>query len=190
LIPDLKSGEDTAWNSLCERFRAGLIAKSRQLIGTSSCSQSGGPEDLVQEALIKAWSKRDSFQGQTTAQFSSWLLRILYNTFIDWNRGQNIEQNPATWFGFTADSPSPSVMAMTIEQEALLHACIAELETKQAELVMLRHFEGLKYHEIAERTQMNLNTAVGIYRRGILRLNHLMQLRCSEHPLEPGSKTQ
>ena len=174
LIPDLKSGDVEAWNLVCEKFRLALTDKARRLFRTTKLKK-GNPEDLVQETLTKAWVNRDSFRGDTTAQLFAWLSRILRNTFVDWNRGSLVEQNPATWYGFTGNGETPSAVAISHEQEANLYAGLAELEPHQAEILMLRHFEALKFCEIATTTQKNINTVVGLYRRGILKLNEVMK---------------
>ena len=177
IIPELKIGDEQAWNSLCDRFRAGLISKTRQLINASNLSRKVGPEDIVQETFLKAWNQRATFRGQTTSQFAKWILTILRNTFLDWCRKAPGELTVPTWYGFDADEESPSGAMISVELEAELHACMSELDARQQEVLTLRHFEGLKFVEMSERLNQNINTVAGTYRRSLARLTELLHQR-------------
>ncbi len=174
LIPGLKQGDDAAWNSLCDKFRDGLISKARYLFNSVDLNEEHSPEDLVQETLLKAWKQRATFRGTTTSQLAKWMLTILRNTLRDWCRRDPPKFNVATWFGFSDQGESPSAEFLSLEQEAELHACLAELEPRSQQVLNLRTFEGLKFSEIAEKLGLNINTVAGIYRRGILKLTEMM----------------
>lgn len=174
LIPELKSGNELAWNDLCDKFRIGLTSKSRRMIGASKLKSKYTPEDLVQESLLKAWKRHREFQGYTTSQLAKWLLTILKNTFLDWTRKSNRESVSPTWFDITDQNETPSQVMISEEREILLHACLASIDGKYQEVLVLRHFEGLKFCEIANRLGKKINTVAGIYRRGISRLADAM----------------
>ena len=175
IIPRLKQGDETAWNDLCEKFRKGLASKTRFLVRRSSSKRLFSADDLVQETFLKAWNKHSSFRGETTRQFAKWILTIQRNTFLDWCRGEKPEELVATWFGFSSPADSPSSQMISQEQEACVHACIAELPSNYQEVLSLRHFEGLKFAEIAEHMNANINTVAGIYRRGLSQLMARME---------------
>jgi len=139
------------------------------------------PQDVVQETLLRAWRKRDSFRGDTTAQFSKWLLVILRNHFIDRCGAIKRDISIVTWH---QDSPlesesansveTPSYHVMNREEESRLHVALVELDPQERRIVDMRSFEGKKFSEIAEETGININTVVGIYRRSLRKLSRLM----------------
>lgn len=175
MIPELKRGDENAWEQLCNHFRPGLTSRTRVYLSASKSGQRLSPEDVVQETLLKAWHKRETFRGTTTSQFAKWILTILRNQCLNTFRDINPEASLATWFEFDDHNKTPSSRLVSIEQEASLHACIASLEEGQRNVIILRHFEGLKFAEIAKQTKMNINTVAGIYRRGIAKLSFAMQ---------------
>ena len=177
LIPELKTGDEVAWNQLCQGFQIGLIGKARFLLRTAQDRPEINADDLVQETLLKAWNQRTTFRGKSTAQFAKWLLMILRNTFVDNCRKPNPESSVATWFSFPADSKTPSANLISLEQEADLHACLADLTPKYQLVINLRIFEGLKFVEIAEITGCKLDTVASIYRRGVQQLMQLVRQR-------------
>jgi RNA polymerase sigma-70 factor (ECF subfamily) len=174
LIPQLKSGDEPAWNALCETFRLDLISKTRFLLRSTGGRTDVNPEDLVQETFLKAWNQRSTFRGDNTKQFASWLLTILRNHFIDCCRRPVRETELGTWFGIAGDADSPSEQMISIESESELHACLAELKPKYQEVINMRIFEGLKFAQIAEQSDRSINTVASIYRRGIEQLLAVM----------------
>jgi len=173
LIPDLKSGDYAAWNDLCEKFRIGLTSKARLLVKSSS-QRNLNAEDLVQETFMKAWNARDSFRGRTTSRLAKWLLTILNNTFLDQCRRKDSETSAPTWFGFQGKDATASQAIISVEQEANLHASLAELDSNTQLIINLRIFEGLKFSEIAAETNSNIHTVASAYRRGIQRVYKLV----------------
>ena len=175
MIPELKLGDEDAWERLCNCFRPGLISRTRVYLNASRHRARLHPEDVVQETFLKAWNKRETFRGETTSQFAKWILTILRNQFVNSTRSIKTEAAFATWFEFNDKSPTPSTQLISVEREALLHACIADMNEELRNIIVLRHFEGKKFSEIAEQTHTNINTVAGLYRRGIAKLTYTMQ---------------
>ena len=170
IIPLLKEGDETAWNDLCDRFRNGLASKTRFLFRSTSAKKTFTAEDLIQETFLKAWKGHAKFQGESTRQFSQWILTILRNTFFDWCRVQKPETDVATWFGFSISTPSAASKMISLEQQAELHAALAELLPRYQQVLISRHFEGMKFAEIARATNTSVNQVTGLYRRGLRKL--------------------
>ena len=177
LIPDLREGNEMAWNSLCEDFRPGLESRTRAMLRHSQINRTFGAEDMVQDTFSRAWQKRASFKGATTAQFAKWLLTILRNLIIDRHRQLPPECSVLTWVGFSEDVSSPSNHLLSLEQEASIQACLIDLDEKYRLILTLRHFEGLKFAEMAEQTGQTTGAVAGLYRRGLAELVELMERR-------------
>jgi RNA polymerase sigma-70 factor (ECF subfamily) len=76
LVAELAAGDRGAADRLVERTYRGVYALLRRLCGDSDLAA-----DLTQETYRKAWDSLASFNGRS--QFSTWLFRIAYNTFLN-----------------------------------------------------------------------------------------------------------
>lgn len=178
-IPNLKSGEESAWTEVCGRFQIGLTSKARYLVRSAKMQKQVNAEDLVQETLLKVWRSREKFRGETTAQLAKWMLTILRNTFLDKCRKKILEQSKETWQNVHADTATPSAILAVGEQEAKLLAALEELTADQQKVIAMRIFEGMTFPQIAEKTNSNVNTVSGIYRRGLIKTTKILgQIEC------------
>lgn len=176
LIPALKSGNRSAWNELSDESFECLLNKARSLLNSSSRSDLHS-SDLVQETLLKAWNRRETFQGDNTIQLAGWLRKILRNTFIDHCRKPKREVQLSNWFGFYDQSETPSACLLAGERERQLLTCLAALDAQHQRILCLRHLQGLKFQEISTVTGLNINTVAGQYRRGLKELKLLLEIR-------------
>lgn len=70
------AGDETAFAELTERYRRELQVHCYRLLGSFEES-----EDLVQETFLRAWRRRESFEGRST--FRAWLYAIATNACLD-----------------------------------------------------------------------------------------------------------
>jgi RNA polymerase sigma factor (sigma-70 family) len=71
-----RTGDETAFGRLVERHRRELQLHCYRMVGSLEES-----EDLVQETFLRAWRRRESFEGR--ASFRAWLYRIATNACLD-----------------------------------------------------------------------------------------------------------
>jgi len=76
LLAALAAGDRSAAEQLVERTYRGVFALQRRLCGDPELAA-----DLTQETYRKAWDALPGFDGR--AQFSTWLFRIAYTTFLN-----------------------------------------------------------------------------------------------------------
>jgi len=171
---EVKAGNTKAWADMCEHFKIGLLAKANQLLLRNRIARKVGSEDIVQETYLKAWLRRETFHGSTFAEFSGWLLCMLKSTFLDICRKKNLECTIHSWFDCSSDEDSPSKMAVSSESESALYCALGDIDECSQKVIGMRHFEQLKFAEIAERLEMKPSSVASIYRRGIQKLHKAM----------------
>lgn len=106
-------------------------------------------EDIVQDALIKVWSKREEWAQLESIE--AYCLTVVRNLAIDRSQkkeAQNLELTPETQE--MPDALTPESQMERNEQFRLVHRLINELPEKQRTIVQLRDIEGKSYREIAD----------------------------------------
>jgi RNA polymerase sigma-70 factor (ECF subfamily) len=153
-------GDERAYGRLVRRYQRRLTAFLGQLVGDIELAR-----ELSQEAFIRAWSALDRFDPRY--RFSTWLFRIAHNLGIDQLRRRRLQ----TVSLYRRDSEGDEVeMAVAdLDKDPLGHfenlelahtirQAIDGLRPEYRELVLLRHFGGLSYQEIADLKDMPLGT--------------------------------
>ena len=123
-------------------------------------------DDIVQDALLRAFRAFDSFRGDNV---KPWLLQIVRNCFLtaagQARRTRNVpivedDQPGADDPAWTSDTPDPELAAIRAEEGRRLDAVIALLPRDFREVLILREMEDLSYREIAQITGAPIGTVM------------------------------
>jgi RNA polymerase sigma-70 factor (ECF subfamily) len=144
-------------------------------------------EDLVQEAMLKAYRAWDRFEAGTNCR--AWLMTILRNTFINQFRRQKARPNSVE-FDLVAERPSSEslyeadpegrIFRHIIDDEVI--AAIDELPEEFRVAIVLSDIEGLSYQEVAELMEI----PVGTVKSRLFRARKRLQERLYEYAVEMG----
>ena len=126
--------------------------------------------DAVQEALLKAWDRREEFRGDS--DLDTWIHRIALNAAIDLMRRRRPQAaddlDPDRLMAASSASPDSEYT-----QEALgrdLATAMQRLTTMERQTFLLKHIEGWRLEEIAESLQTNVNNTKQALFRAVRKL--------------------
>ncbi len=170
LVAESVPGDERAFARLVARHGEKVRAVALRFTNDVTAS-----EDIVQEVFWKAWQKRDTWDGDGKARFSTWLYRVTLNLCIDRSR----KRKSRSWFfGPTEDAdlvaasePGPEQSTRARQELALVRADIANLPFKQKASLLLSTVAGAPHAEIAS----SLDLTVGAVEQAISRARRTLR---------------
>ena len=128
-------------------------------------------EDVVQEASLRAFRYFDGFKG---GDGKAWLLAVVRNTCMTWNRRW---KGPAAMVAFDERTHGRDRAEVDAESKLLQEAelvslrdCLETLAPEYREVLVLRELEELCYKDIAEIVGVPMGTVMSRLSRGRSRL--------------------
>ncbi len=157
LVERARQGDHQAFRKLADMHGRDAYQLARRIVGNHEDA-----EEVVQEALLKAYRKLDRFRGGS--KFYTWLYRIVYNEAIDRVRkagrnrsvdyddaiGRHEEANGATELLPPRMDADPDVVQKRRELKEQMETALAQLSEAHQAVIVLREVKGLTYEEIAE----------------------------------------
>ncbi len=129
-------------------------------------------EDAAQEAFIQAWLHLSSYRPQTSLR--NWLYRIAFNAATDiLRREKRILPNDMDEMPLTDSHPGPEALLFQSERTALIQKAILSLPDASRAVLILREYEEMSYHEIADTLDIPVGTVMSRlnYARKVLKEN-------------------
>jgi RNA polymerase sigma-70 factor (ECF subfamily) len=123
------------WQQPIARFLTGLVGRADRV------------PDLCQEVFLRVFLARARYRE--TGAFSSWLYRIAWNVARDACRSRRWEPQPLVAHRLQAATPGVTARCEQQELAEAVADALAELPLTLREVVVLRHYEGLTFKEIA-----------------------------------------
>ncbi len=139
-------------------------------------------EDVFQETFIKVFKSLKEGRYKDNGRFISWVIRIAHNLIIDHFRKEK-QLNTISNDSYENDLFNSKKFAdKTIEDEIVsdqiskdVKRLVHELPDEQREVVILRHYCGMSFKEIADQTGVSINTALGRMRYALINLRRLIK---------------
>lgn len=147
--------------------------------------------DLVQETFIKVFLSLERRQYREDGRFEPWLIRIARNVVMDYfrekKRDRHVYANDDNYlnsahFQCRPEEGLPSWATKEVRGE--VRRLVQRLPDSQREVVILRMFVGLSFQEIADHTEVSINTALGRMRYALINMRKLA--KADEHCLMLG----
>jgi RNA polymerase sigma-70 factor (ECF subfamily) len=197
VLAAVRAADGAAFAGLAERHRWELRVHCYRMVGSFDDA-----EDLVQEALLRAWRYRGSFQGRSA--FRAWLYRIATNVCLDFldrhprqpAPGESGRPAEVGWLQPFPDRLLEPVAAREAEPEAVVVAretielafvvAIQHLPPRQRAVLILRDMLGWPAAETAALLEMSVAAVKSALQRArpVLR-EHLPERRAGRVPATP-----
>lgn len=137
--------------------------------------------DVFQDTFIKIIVKLRNGLYAPTGKFGAWCVRIAHNVIMDLYRSKRNERIvDVNEDNDLSNMSIESVQEMNIEQAYSNHQVLRDvkklmnlLPTPQREVVFMRFYQQMSFKEIAETTQVSINTALGRMRYALLNMRRM-----------------
>ena len=139
-------------------------------------------DDIFQETFIKAVKVIDEGGYTDSGKFLSWILRIAHNRVLDHFRREKssrlLNEKDAGYdvlgtLRFTENSIEEDIVQSELMDT--VRRLVEELPDDQREVVRLRYYSKLSFQEIAEQTNVSINTALGRMRYALINLRRMIK---------------
>ena len=140
LVRQTLAGRADAFGVLVSRYQKVMYTVALRMLGNTADAQ-----DATQEAFIKAYQRLASFDSHY--RFYSWMYRILVNECLNVNRAHRPEETLEDGAG---EGGTPFDTTLESERSEQIQMALLRLTPEYRTVVVLRHFAGQSYSEIAE----------------------------------------
>jgi RNA polymerase sigma factor (sigma-70 family) len=177
LVRQYVSGDEKAFEVLLKRHKdrvfnyVHMTLRDRQLA-----------EDIFQETFCKAIITLKAGKYNDEGKFLPWVMRIAHNLIIDsYRRNKKMPsvepKNEDHDIFATLNVYDKNVEEELIEEQIFtdIRKLVRHLPEEQREVVILRHFEDLSFKEIADQTNVSINTALGRMRYALINLRRMIE---------------
>lgn len=172
LVRAYVNGDNSAFDILLARHQDRVLTYILRLVKDEDLAN-----DLFQETFVKAIMTIRQGKYQSDGKFSAWITRIAHNHIIDHFRQ---EKALAT---VSADNETVDVLNRkelsegTIE-DLMIHdqtltdvrRLVELLPKEQKQVLKMRYYDNMSFKEIAERTGVSINTALGRMRYALMNM--------------------
>jgi RNA polymerase sigma factor (sigma-70 family) len=169
LIRRFNRGDPEALRRIYARYRVSLVTLATGLLFDKSRA-----EDVVHEVFARI--VEDRARISIASNLRGYLFRAVANTARNVNRtktGRSLRDADPPEAGLQV-VPSPDGQAMQAEQCGKLPSALQQLPYEQREVILLRHYAGLRFRAIAKCQGASISTVQGRYRYGLEKLRSLL----------------
>lgn len=154
LVTQAQRGDRNAFSELVS-----LHAQDVTNVIYRMCGNAQIAEDAAQEAFLQAWLHLATYRHQTSLR--NWLYRIAFNAATDvLRREKRILPNDIEEMPLTDSRPGPEAQASQAERKAQVQKAIQSLPDASRAVLVLREYEEMSYHEIADTLDIPVGTVM------------------------------
>ena len=175
LVKAYAQGNNEAFDVLLKRHQQRVFNYILRIIKNEDAAN-----DIFQETFVKAIVTLRQGRYTESGKFPAWISRIAHNLIIDYFRQEKSENLQSSDLEDVDVLNRKELCEETIEDILVsrqinedVKYLISELPPLQREVLTMRYYQNLSFKEIAELTNVSINTALGRMRYAILNLRRL-----------------
>lgn len=169
-------GNNQAFDMLLSRNQSKLFAYILFVVHDEELAN-----DVFQETFVKIIVKLQSGLYQPSGKFGAWCMRIAHNVVMDYYREQRArhiieptQDNDLTKLKHT------NVLDVNVETQYVNDQVLSDvrrlmesLPAPQREVVYMRYYQQMSFKEIADTTNVSINTALGRMRYALINMRRI-----------------
>lgn len=172
LVARAQGGDRNAFGELVRAHTEGVLRVVFRMCGDQQVA-----EDASQEAFVQAWLRLPAYRPRTPLR--NWLYRIAVNAAIDVLRKERrIHPAALDELNLSDGRPDPEASQASAERARSVQQAVLALPEASRAVLVLREYQDLSYHEIAETLDIPVGTVMSRlnYARKLLKEKLEMQL--------------
>jgi RNA polymerase sigma factor (sigma-70 family) len=183
LMRRIDAGDATALKTLVDLHQVKVLNLCIRLLGTRQ-----NAEDVAQEVFFQVYRSAGAFRGECLV--STWIYRIAVNRCRNFSRDnkkyQGVNALPRVLQDELRDAesprhaPGPESARLAEELKNLIRQAVAALPEKQKTMLILHHYEGHSYKEIADILDVSLSSVESGLHRAKINLQKTLSPRVCE----------
>lgn len=175
LVSQYLNGNEEAFRVLLNRHKSKLFTTIYLIVKDRYVA-----EDLLQDTFIKAINTIKSGRYNEEGKFLPWISRIAHNLAVDSFRKNKryptivMEDGSQVFNNLNFAESSIEDKQIQTDTYNKIRELIKELPENQREVLIMRHYMEMSFKEIAENTNVSINTALGRMRYALINLRKKM----------------
>lgn len=176
LVKSYVSGNELALAELLKRHKSKIYTSIFLFVKNDVQA-----EDIFQDTFVKIIESLKRGKYYEDGKFLPWAMRIAYNLCIDQYRKNKRTPTITTSDGydifsvlrFSEDNGEERMIKN--QARTKVRKLVDELPEEQREVVILRHYADMSFKEIAEMTNVSINTALGRMRYALINMRKMIE---------------
>jgi RNA polymerase sigma-70 factor (ECF subfamily) len=177
LISNYLQGDESSLEILIRRHKRKVFAYIMMIVKDDQLA-----DDLFQDTFIKVINTIRSGSYKEEGKFIQWVMRIAHNLIIDHFRKEKripVIDNKRDDFDIfdkvRISDPSVEESMITDQIHHDVRALIELLPPDQKQVLTMRHYYNMSFKDIAEATDVSINTALGRMRYALINLRKMIK---------------
>ncbi|NLX81580.1 MAG: sigma-70 family RNA polymerase sigma factor [Proteiniphilum sp.] len=177
LVTLYAKGNNKAFEALFSKYEETLFSYIFYLVRNRDLA-----DDIFQETFIKAITTIKRGKYTESGKFRSWISRIAHNLVVDYFRSEqkhSLISNDEYEYDLFNNSKFSDETIETSMVKNQIHSDVKRLvdalPEMQREVLNMRYYNDMSFKEIADKTGVSINTALGRMRYAILNMRRVAQ---------------
>jgi RNA polymerase sigma factor, sigma-70 family len=177
LVELYAKGENEAFDILLGRHKTRVYSYIYHIVKNRDLA-----DDIFQETFVKAIVTINQGRYTETGKFPAWITRIAHNLIIDYYRQEKSENLQScdsdnvdilNRKDLSEDTIEDSMVTEQIHKD--IKRLVMALPESQREVLIMRYYKNMSFKEIADMTNVSINTALGRMRYAILNMRRIAE---------------